>query len=282
MKGVFITNSKKYIEDKLDNRSSYQELIKFKKQLGGRLVVYSDCHAHLHPFSDERVEEMVERGKEKGVDLVFAASIDYESSFRSLELADRYEVAYPCVGVHPWMVQEVEGEEIRKVLNLSRNRSPIISEVGLDFIYNSNNESEQIEVFRRFVEAGVEEGKPLILHVRGAFEEAIKIMDEFPQSFGAVHCFSGTVEEARAFGERGFYTSISNAVLSELSPQLKEVLGNLDLEKMVVDTDTLPGTFELSHAVDITHAIAREKNLSIEKTADVITSNSRSLLNEDI
>lgn len=257
-------------------------IIKLQKELERPIrLMCSDCHAHLHPFSDEEVEEMVERGKEKGVKLVFAASIDYESSVRTLELADQYEIVYPCAGVHPWVVQEVGEEEIQKVLNFSRDRSPIISEVGLDFVYNSDNESEQIEVFRRFVKAGSEEGKPLIIHVRGAFREAIKIMEEFPQAFGAVHCFSGTLGEARAFGERGFYTSISNAVLSELSPHLKGVLKNLELEKMVVDTDTLPGTFELSQAVDITRVIAREKNQSIEKTVDVITSNSESLLRED-
>ncbi len=241
-------------------------------------MIYSDCHAHLHPFSEEKVEEVVEGGKEVGVNLVFAASIDYESSLRTLELADQYKIVHPCVGIHPWVVQEIEEEEIQKVLHLSKNRAPIISEVGLDFIYNPDNKSEQIELFRNFVKTSAEEEKPLIIHVRGAFEEAIKILEEFPRAFGAVHCFNGTLEEAEALGELGFYTSISNAVLSELTPRFNKLLENLDLKRMVVDTDTLPETFEISHAAEITKVIAREKDLPVEQVAEVITKNSKSLL----
>ena len=52
---------------------------------------------------------------------------------------------------------------------------------------------------------------------------------------GVIHCFTGTLEEARTFIELGFYISFSGILT--FGKNLQEVARALPLEKLLVETD---------------------------------------------
>lgn len=244
---------------------------------------YSDCHAHLDLFSVEERERMLRDCKEEGIELVVSASVDYQSSCKNLKLSQDYEkIVRVGVGIHPWSVDEVSEDEVRKVLSLvEHDLVDVISEVGLDYKWNLEAKDKQTALFRKFLELGEKTGKPLIIHVHDAFDDMIKIVNEYPDAFGAVHCFNGTIDQALELYELGFYTSVSNALLSESFPDLQEVVKELSLEKMVVDTDALPGTYEVRHAIDIIKVISQVKNKDVKQVGKTITGNLKSIIEKN-
>lgn len=241
--------------------------------------MFSDCHAHLDLFPGEEVDRIVEEGEESDVGLIIAASVNGASSHKTLKVAKRYETIHAAVGIHPRIVHEVDDAEIQEVLDLAqRSEVSAISEVGLDYRENPEAKDKQIDLLRRALKAGVESDKPLIIHMLDAFDDAVRIIDEYPDSRGAVHCFSGNLGHARALADRNFYPSISNGVLSDPPMIKREIMTQLELESMVIDTDTLPGTFEVRHAADIAGVIAEHRGISAEEVGEATTRNLRRLL----
>ncbi len=242
---------------------------------------YSDCHAHLELFSPEKRRQMINEARNQGINLVIAPSINLTSSHRTLNLTPNFDIVKPAVGLHPWLVGQNTEKKKKKILSLAENEEVMaISEVGLDFKHNSEFKQEQIDFFTRCLEVGEKSGKPLIIHLLGAFQEAVEIINSFSGIRGVVHCFGGSLENARELIDLGFLPSISNAVLTDSYPSLNKVIDNLDIEEMVIDTDTLPGTFQIHHAVDIANFIASRKNLDSKKVGEATTNNLKSLLSD--
>lgn len=243
-------------------------------------MVYSDCHAHLDLFSPKEADGMVEEASELGVELVVAASLNAESSRKTLEMSKRYgEMVFPAVGIHPRIVHSVDKSEVDEILDLARlEEVAAISEVGLDYRKRPGTRKRQVDVFRRFLEVGAETDKPLIVHVLDAFDDVIRLIGERSGVRGAIHCFSGTLEQAQVLADLNFYPSICNGVLTDPHPRLQEVVDGLALDHMVIDTDALPWTFEIRHAADIAGVVAERRGLASGTVGNVITKNVRRLL----
>ncbi len=120
-----------------------------------------------------------------------------------------------------------------------------IGETGLDFYYEHSPREEQAESFRAHIAAARQTGLPLIVHTRDADAETGDILEEeygkgaFP---GLIHCFSS----GRAVAERalalGMYISISGIVTFKAAEELRTIVRDLPLDRLLVETDcALPG-----------------------------------------
>ncbi len=115
-----------------------------------------------------------------------------------------------------------------------------IGETGLDFFYEHSPRAEQAESFRAHIAASRETGLPLIVHTRDADAETGDILEEeyakgaFP---GLIHCFSS----GRAVAERalalGLYVSISGIVTFKAAEDLRTIVRDLPLDRLLVETD---------------------------------------------
>ncbi len=242
-------------------------------------MTYSDCHAHLDLFTPEKRTQLISKAKNKEVGLVVSPSINLVSSYRTIELAKDFEIVKPAVGLHPWVVGQSSEKEREKILSLAESEEVLaISEVGLDFKHNFEFRDEQVDFFTRCLELAEWSGKPLIIHLLDSFQEAIEIIESFSKVRGIVHCFSGSLEDARELIDIGFLPSISNSVLTDSFLSLGKVIDNLDIDEMVIDTDALPETFQIHHAVNIADFVAKRKNIDSKKVGKATTKNLESLL----
>lgn len=242
--------------------------------------MFSDCHVHLDQFIRPDAERILHRARKLGVEIVINAGVDRRSSRASISVANRHPGTVRAgVGIHPWFIQEAAQEERREVLEMAaRDEVAAISEVGLDFQNNPEHRGSQLAFFRRAVAAAGRLDKPLILHVQDAFEEAFTVLDEHPDARGAVHCFSGTLHHARQLRDRGFYPSLCNGVFTG-PPEVDEaVLRRFPAEEMVLDTDTLPGTYEVGDVVDIAAVVGEHRGLTPERVGRITTRNLHALL----
>ncbi|MHC1627681.1 MAG: TatD family hydrolase, partial [Candidatus Nezhaarchaeales archaeon] len=76
--------------------------------------MYFDAHCHLHEFNEEEIKGFKDY-------IIVAVSDDLETSIKTIRLAENYNNVLPCVGVHPWSIDEAPVrclDEIEKLITL--------------------------------------------------------------------------------------------------------------------------------------------------------------------
>jgi len=209
------------------------------------MLVDTHCHIDGDRFDDDRAAVLA-RARAAGVSAMVNVGCDMPSSRRSLDLACTHGDVFAAVGVHPHEAKDAPaGFDDELVALAAHTRCVAIGECGLDFHYDHSPRDVQRAVFARQIAAARRAKKPLVLHVRNAasggpaFQEAIDILrGEHAVDVGGVfHCFTGTVEEARAALDLGFIISFPGVVTFKQNGQLTDVAKLVPADRYVVETD---------------------------------------------
>ena len=94
-------------------------------------------------------------------------------------------------------------------------RSPecvAVGECGLDFNRNFSPPETQLEALELQLRLAAEVGKPLFLHEREAHADMVRLLEAHKERLTAgcvVHCFTGSVEEARRYLAMGCYIGLT-------------------------------------------------------------------------
>jgi len=199
-----------------------------------------DSHCHLNdPKFKKDLEEVINRAKENSVEKVVVVGYDIKSSRKAIELARTYpDFIRAAVAIHPHDAQKVDDEQIRTLRQLAEDDYVVaIGETGLDYYKNYSPAEDQIKVFKTHIEIANDTGKPVILHIRDAFEDAFKILEEKPvEKKGIFHCFSGGPEEAKRAVEMDFFVSFSGTITFG-SRKLEEAAKITPENHLLIETD---------------------------------------------
>lgn len=252
-----------------------------------------DSHAHLDPaeFGDE-LPHIIASAFEHGVAGIISIAADKtpDSFPRIAQVAANYENIWLVAGVHPHYASEMKSLWPQVQALMDDGRLVGLGEFGLDYHYDWSPRRVQQDVMRRQVEASLTRGLPAALHIREAYEEALRILDEFGDQFtGVLHCFSAGSSQAREFLNRGFHISIPGIVTFAKAEELQQALGIIPLDRLLVETDTpylAPAPFrgrrnEPSYVAFVVDRVAQLKGVSPEELAQTTASNTRSLFKLD-
>ncbi len=206
------------------------------------MVTFIDTHSHLDgaEFDADR-NETVERAKAAGVSKVFVPAIDLPSVATVLETCNRYPgFAYPMIGLHP---EEVKSDFKAVLAEMHKLMSPqfiAIGEVGLDYYWSREFEKEQLEAFEEQVCWSVEHRLPLMIHCRKAQQDMIRILKKYERELpgGVFHCFTGNINEAEELLRFNKFVLGIGGVLTFKKSHLPEVLPNIPLSRIVLETDS--------------------------------------------
>ena len=131
--------------------------------------MFIDSHAHLEPFTDTEVGEILDRAERVGVRAVISAGTTIPSSRRSLELSEKYEGFFSGVGIHPMDIREPFTDATYEALRdmaLSTEKVLVISEVGLDFMEGAPDRAIQYPAFREQIRLARDLRLPVVFHSR--------------------------------------------------------------------------------------------------------------------
>ncbi len=188
--------------------------------------------------------EILGKMTENEVSHALCVSVDLPNFPGVLELAERYPNIYASVGVHP-DYEDTPEPSVDDLIKLADNpRIVAIGETGLDYYRLEGDLEWQRERFRTHIRASRVTGKPLIIHTRAASEDTIRIMREEGAGIdaggaaGVMHCFTESLEVARAAMEMGFYISFSGIVTFKSAKDLQAVAREVPLEQMLIETDS--------------------------------------------
>ncbi len=201
-----------------------------------------DTHAHLYlkQFSEDR-NEMMQRAFDQGVERVYLPNIDSRTTESMLSL----EAAYPdhcfaMMGLHPCSVKENYKEELGHVREwLWKRDFCAVGEIGIDLYWDKQFYKQQVEAFQQQMEWAKTLDKPIVIHCRESMDITIDLVRQAKTKHlrGIFHCFGGSIEQAKAIIDLGFFLGIGG-VLTYKKAGLDQVLPHLPLDSIVLETDS--------------------------------------------
>ena len=201
------------------------------------MLVDSHCHLDFADFAEER-GAVIERARTAGVGtmVTICTRLDEFPAVRAIAESDRD--IWCSVGVHPHEAADYAEIAVGDLGALAAHPRVIgIGETGLDFHYDHSPRDAQERVFRTHIAASQASGLPLIVHAREADAEIARILREEQATAGVLHCFSSGRALAEAALDLGFYISISGIVTFRNAEELRAMVRDVPLERLLVGTD---------------------------------------------
>lgn len=247
-----------------------------------------DTHAHYddRQFEEDR-EELLGSMREQGVGMIVDAGSDIASWDKIGQLTEQYPFIYGAIGVHPDEVGELDEEKMQRMEKLlSGEKMVAVGEIGLDYYWDKEKRDLQKKWFIRQLELARQLDLPVIIHSREAAADTMEIMKQHAKGLdGVIHCFSYSPEQAKEYVKMGFYLGIGGVVTFKNAKKLKEVVQEIPLEALVLETDS-PYLAPVPHRgkrnnsqnlVYVAEEIAALKGVSYEEVVRQTTENAKKL-----
>ncbi|MBY0529265.1 MAG: TatD family hydrolase [Rhabdochlamydiaceae bacterium] len=203
--------------------------------------MYTDSHAHLTSEQViDQIDPILARALEASVTKVVNICTDAQTLRQGLKLKKRYPWIYNTAATTPHDV-EAEGESFFPLVEqaVADRELVALGETGLDYFYEHSNRALQKRFLLKYFDLALSAQLPLIFHCRDAFSDLFAFADvDYKDAPGLLHCFTGTVEEARGVLDRGWYLSLSGIVTFKKSEALREVAKFVPLDRLLIETDT--------------------------------------------
>ena len=258
---------------------------------------------------------ILERSWEAGVRTILAVGIGEgpDEMHRALEIAESLSGAnahtpeiWASAGIHPQEAHRATPDAIEKLGTLAaRERCVAVGEIGLDYYHAGNPDvAVQREAFVAQMRVASKAGKPILIHCRtselarpdakarygaaDAWEDLLRLVEEHwhPHALpGIMHCFSGTVEQARRSVELGFYVSFAGNVTYPAATGIREAAAAVPADRILVETDApflapVPHrgqTNEPGYTALTAASVATLRGVELEELAALTTENFRRL-----
>lgn len=246
-----------------------------------------DTHAHLDfKDYDDILDEVVGNAKDAGVDKIIVPGVTLKDIPKIIEITETYDDIYGAVAVHPSDAKFWQEEDYETLKELAQHEKIVaIGETGLDYYWDKSFVEKQKQVFKLHLELAQELNLPVIVHDREAHYDILKILKEFPDVKGVMHCFSGDLFFAESCIELGYYIALGGPVTFRNAKNPKLVAEKIPLEYLLLETDSpflAPHPFrgklnEPARVKMVAKEIAHIRGLSFEEVADTTSDNAERL-----
>jgi len=201
-----------------------------------------DTHSHIYLSEfDSDLEQVVLNAKEAGVTQVLMPNVDVST----MGAMHRVEMLYPTfcksmMGLHPTSVDANYQKPLDEVLSQFQNRSYVaVGEIGIDLYWDKTFLSQQIVVFEKQLVLAKQLKLPVVIHCRDAFKEVFEVVERQMDADlrGVFHSFTGSAQDAATIMSYPQFMLGINGVVTFKNSSLREVLTNVDISRLVLETD---------------------------------------------
>lgn len=211
---------------------------------------YTDTHCHLDfdRFDEDR-EAVIQRAIKQGLARIMAPGIDLASSRAVAALAQKEEIVYAAVGVHPNYGSGWDASILDQLSELADQPKVLaIGEIGLDYYWDDTPKPLQHKIFRQQLELAAEKNLPVIVHNREAHEDVFEILLAWQQDLvaknaplaekpGVLHSYSGNIIQAEKLLDAGFYLGITGPVTFKNAQDMQVVATQVPETRLLIETD---------------------------------------------
>lgn len=257
------------------------------------MIINTHSHIYDEAFDADR-EEVFQRALEAGVEMLLLPNCDEKSIAPMMSFYAKHpDNVRVMIGLHP---EEVKEDYIGKlsliekeIPRCTRNDSGTcvgIGEIGLDFYWDDTFKKEQIEALSEQLHWAKELGLPVSIHTRNAFHEMFDIFDHEQDGrlAGVMHCFNGTLDEAKTALSYGFLLGLGG-VITYKNCGVRDFLADIPMNKIVLETDDpyLPPVpyrgqrNEPAYIVKTAEKVAEIYGVTVEEIINKTTENAKRL-----
>jgi TatD DNase family protein len=225
----------------------------------------TDSHAHLDMLPAAELAAVLARAKAAGVSTILAIGIGDgpATMHRALEIAEaapapNTPTIFASAGIHPQEAHQATPESLAQLTALAQKpRCIAIGEIGLDYYHLDNPDiATQQAAFTAQLAVAAVARKPVLIHCRtselatpaakqkyepaDAWEDLLALLAGHWQPHalpGIMHCFSGTVEQARRSLDLGFYLSFAGNLTYPAAKSIREAAVFAPADRLLVETD---------------------------------------------
>jgi TatD DNase family protein len=188
------------------------------------------------------LDDVIQRAQQAGLQALVAIGTDIDSSRQCIDIARQYTgCVVATAGIHPHNADSVNPLALESLRQLAQDeRVSAIGETGLDYNRNFSSPASQRSAFVAQLEIATETSKPIYLHERDAFGDQIDILGNYRDSLtgGLAHCFTGTMEQARAYIDLGLHIGITGWLCDPRRGQdLRQAVKHIPLDRLILETD---------------------------------------------
>ena len=171
--------------------------------------------------------------------------VSLQSCEEVLQLCSEYPGRiFPAIGIHPTRSIFEKWSDRKKLDAFAKMPGVVaIGECGLDYHYK-REEQHRLKQHLWFIyqlNLAWKRKLPVILHVRDAHEDALRILRMHParKLGGVIHCFYGSKEIAEQYLKLGYHFGTGGSVLQleERARDLWEAIPSIPLDRILIETD---------------------------------------------
>lgn len=200
-------------------------------------LIDSHCHLDFEAFDDDR--DAVLRGAAKaGVAHIVVPGVKRDTWRRLMELTSTRAGLHYALGLHPLFLDDHRPAHLDELSQRVGESSPVaVGEIGLDFYAEDADKAAQQDYFERQLDIARGHHLPVILHVRKAHDEVLRLLRAHGIHGGIAHAFNGSRQQADKYLELGFKLGFGGMLTFERSRRLRALATSLPLDALVLETD---------------------------------------------
>lgn len=185
---------------------------------------------------------LAEAAASAGVTRMICVGCDLDDSRLAADFARTREDCWASIGIHPHEAKHYaphsEGDRIIEFAALAHEPKVVaVGECGLDYYYGHSPKADQVKVLEFQIDLALEAGKPLIFHVRDAFDDFWPVLDNFKGVRGVVHSFTDSAKNLEKALENGFYVGVNGIATFAKDSALLQAYKSIPLDRLVLETD---------------------------------------------
>ncbi|MEI7639929.1 MAG: TatD family hydrolase [bacterium] len=247
-----------------------------------------DTHIHLcDPLYEADFKAVLQNADVQGVKKIINTGADMEEN-RLICARDFGTNVYRTIGFHPHYADKLTPEIFEEIKHLIKTTARVVAvgEIGLDYFNNPVPKDIQAQTFIKLLALCDEFDLPVSIHIRDAYDDAVKILKEHsPKRRGVIHCFTQGYDTALEFTKLGYLLGIGGVLTFKNALPLKAAVKQLELKCMVLETDApylAPGKYrgkrnESAYLSYVVAEIATIKGCTIKEVEESTTHNAEKL-----
>ena len=200
-----------------------------------------DTHCHLDDTRyDDDIQSVIKNALDNKVDKIIIPGADINDLPKAAKIANSNSNIYFAAGVHPYEIDGYDESMIRKFAK--DPKCVAIGECGLDYFRLPDDnvdeyKSKQKDIFISQIKLAIELNLPLIIHIRDANEDSLKILKEYEDKLvgGVLHCFNASPILLELSSK--FYYGIGGVLTFKNAKKLVEILPKIPLNRLLIETD---------------------------------------------
>jgi len=205
--------------------------------------MFFDTHFHLNDphYSLDQRDQIIKDTFAQGVGGLINVCADLGEAKQVVEMSLNYKNVFVAIGVHPSQVAKMGPDhfaQLEKLLEKYPDKIVAIGEIGLDYFYQDNPDSQiQEHFFEKQIKLALKYNLPIIVHSRAAAPETINLLEKYSTVKKIIHCFTYDKAIMEKFVKLGCYISFSGIVTFKKAKPIQEAAQHVPLNRLLCETD---------------------------------------------